>query len=41
MPDDLTSDRIAGGKILFTWDEGPTNGETPEQPRRPATCRAA
>jgi phenolic acid decarboxylase len=30
MPDDRKSDRIVGKKIRFTWEEGPTKGETHE-----------
>jgi phenolic acid decarboxylase len=30
MPDDRKSDRITGKKIRFSWDDGPTKGETHE-----------
>ena len=30
MPDEHRPDRIAGKKFRFTWDDGPTRGETHE-----------
>jgi phenolic acid decarboxylase len=30
MPDDRRADRISGKTLRFTWDDGPTKGETHE-----------
>ena len=30
MPDDRRADRITGKTLRFTWDDGPTKGETHE-----------
>jgi phenolic acid decarboxylase len=30
MPDDRPADALAGKKIRFTWNDGPTKGETHE-----------